>query len=677
MDPAATSLARRATTGAVLVVLGVIIAGWLGSGIQRLLLQVGERVWPGYGSELRQEPTPPIPPAAEQAEAPAEAPKSAEQKADDDLVAALLAEEEAAAAAKDKAAAEAAKKAEVEAARARAEAARRRHEEEVRRYEDRIARRTPGLQTFAAIERRVSAACGWIGEHVRHIFVLLIAICAAVATAARHHVALRPIRSAAEDRAAQGVSLAANLLLLASVAAQWRIGAPDALIMGLWAATFGGMALVNAAYLVRPLPGAGGGGARALLCAPLYATMTLIAGAYFVLVEGYFSGLMVYLQKLEQSAQLYLQVGLYVWAGMLLKRTLLAPRALAVLRPWRLSPELLAAVLVAAAAFPTAYSGASGIFVIAAGSLIYRELREAGARPSLALASTAMSGSLGVVLSPCLLVMIIAYLDKDVASDELFGWGRWVYLLTAGLFAVGALASARGPVRPRPEAGALRASGRALAALWPHAAAFAGLLGACWLLFDARLDPHSAPNLLPLAFMLMLAVERRRGEASEPRAVRAATSEATVHIGALLLLMALSACLGGAIERSEAVAAVPEFASPWAAMTVLVGALVVIGMLMDPYGAAILVSATLAKVAAASGISAVHFWLVVLVAFELGYLTPPVALNHLLTRQVVDEADAAPADEGSWWRRHERYALPIAVMGTALVVVAFAPLLWG
>jgi TRAP-type C4-dicarboxylate transport system permease large subunit len=145
-----------------------------------------------------------------------------------------------------------------------------------------------------------------------------------------------------------------------------------------------------------------------------------------------------------------------------------------------------------------------------------------------------------------------------------------------------------------------------------------------------------------------------------------------VHIGALLLLMALSAGLGGVIERSEVAAIVPAtFASPALAMAALVVVLVLIGMVMDPYGAVILVQATLAKIAGDAGISAVHFWMVVLVAFELGYLTPPVALNHLMARQVIGEerlaaARAEVAAATSWWRRFEHYLLPISALAAAL-----------
>jgi len=160
--------------------------------------------------------------------------------------------------------------------------------------------------------------------------------------------------------------------------------------------------------------------------------------------------------------------------------------------------------------------------------------------------------------------------------------------------------------------------------------------------------------------------------------LRFSTNETTGHIGALLMLMALTVSMGGLLERSGIMEALPEtFPSIWVAMTLLVVTMVIIGMIMDPFGAVILVNATIAQVAFDNGIAPLHFWMISLVAFELGYLSPPVALNHLLTRQVVgdDEVESAKVINGSFYRRYEKYLLPIAVMLTALLLVAFVPLL--
>jgi TRAP-type C4-dicarboxylate transport system permease large subunit len=112
-------------------------------------------------------------------------------------------------------------------------------------------------------------------------------------------------------------------------------------------------------------------------------------------------------------------------------------------------------------------------------------------------------------------------------------------------------------------------------------------------------------------------------------------------------------------------------------MLVIVVMLTVSGMVMDPFGAVILVSATIAQPAIQLGIDPLHFWIVCLVAFELGYLSPPVALNHLLTRQVVGETEVLAAERtGSFWHRYERLLLPLAVMGPTLLFVAFVPILF-
>src|SRR5690606_36850190 len=98
------------------------------------------------------------------------------------------------------------------------------------------------------------------------------------------------------------------------------------------------------------------------------------------------------------------------------------------------------------------------------------------------------------------------------------------------------------------------------------------------------------------------------------RSLRGATNDTTAEIGALLLLFGLSVTIGGVIERSGMMEAFPQsFGSPWMAMLLLMIVLVVLGMVMDAFGAIILVSATIATIAYDSGLHPVHFWMVVLV----------------------------------------------------------------
>ena len=412
---------------------------------------------------------------------------------------------------------------------------------------------------------------------------------------------------------------------------------------------------------------------------PLYAYMGMLGGVWFLLGEGHHSGQAIYLHKFVQHPHVYIGIGLYIWAGMLLAETRVARLSFDLLTPWRLPPALLAWVVVVLAALPTAYSGASGIFVIAAGAVVFERMREAGASRRLALMATAMSGSLGVVLRPCLVVVLVAVLNKQVTTDELFGKGLLVFGLTAFLFLVAMLLRNREPIRLAAASEALPEVRKAGRALLPYAGLVIGILLFYATVFDTRVNEHTAPLVLPVLLLGLVVFDRRdRGEVWP--ALKEATSESSSHVGALLMLMVGSVGLGGVVERADVMSLVPaSFGSPFLTMVVLVVVLVVVGMTMDALGAVVLVSVSVAQIAYQNGIDPVHFWMVVLVAFELGYLTPPVAINHLLARQVVGAAARVEEHpvEGGFLATHEHIVLPMAVMGTALALVAFVPLLWG
>ncbi|MEY1662175.1 TRAP transporter large permease subunit [Isoalcanivorax beigongshangi] len=575
------------------------------------------------------------------------------------------------------------------------------------RYERVAARQTPGVQAFAAVETTVAMAVTELGGYKRLLLCLLLLICAATTTLTRHHISLRGIRTVNDFRMSSMVQLAANLLLTFSAvvyrqqevhAAAQGIQISHFYLHAFWIAGFSFLALCNLMQLIRPAPNdlqPGGSWAKGLLTVPLYSYMCLSAGIQFI-IGGYYHGMSVYLGMMMELSNMFLNLALYIWIGMMLKQTRMAQLVFNVFRPWKMSPELLCFVVLLVTAVPTAYTGASGIFVIAAGAVIYNELIRSGTRPQLALATTAMSGSMGVVLRPCLLVVIIAALNNSVTTNELFGSGIKLFFLTAFLFFIFSQFARREPARIAPFSEAVPQSARLLLPLVPYAIVIASVVLFFRFVLDRRLDEFSAPIILPVVLLAVLIYEylllgknkreKNRIEAEadghhRPRnlehALRTATNETTAHIGALLMLMALSVSVGGVVERSGIMEALPAtFSSVWVTMGILVIVLVSIGMFMDPYGAVILVNATIAQVAFNNGIAPLHFWMMALISFELGYLSPPVALNHLLTRQVVgdDEVARAALTEGTFWQRYEKFTLPVAVMFTALMLVAFAPL---
>lgn len=570
---------------------------------------------------------------------------------------------------------------------------------------------TPGVKAYRAIETSFFWLFHFGTENRALVLLLMVLIASINTTLGEHHIALRPPKTRVDFRVYSLTMLAANALLTFSsimyIKMQLDSGIPieKPVLNYLWVGMFSILTLISLKQVVfmpeRAQPGGKIG--LALLSIPLYAWMSLIGGTYFILHKHY-SAQAIYLNQMVELSNIFLNLALFIWAGMLLKQSQVVDRFLDILRPWKFSPEMLTYFILLGAALPTAYTGASGIFVIAAGALIYNEVRHAGGNRQFALAASAMSGSLGVVLRPCLLIVLIAALNKQVTTAQLYGWGVWVFFLTSTLFLIAAQMSRQQKVKIESPAVAIPGMLRALKPVLPYIVITLVVVLAYRYLLNTKLDEFTAPVIMPIIMLVLVVFDRMRRdtrqtplsevegephEVPEPglkaveKSIRYSTNETISHIGALILLMALSLSMGGVVERSGVMEYFPHtFANVWTAMTFLMISKVILGMIMDPFGAVILVSATLAPIAYNSGIEPVHFWMMVLVAFELGYLTPPVALNQLLLRQVVGEKEIDLATEEvkdkGFYRRYERWLLPMIVMAVALLIVSYGPLIaWG
>ncbi len=532
------------------------------------------------------------------------------------------------------------------------------------------------------------------------ILLLMVAIAAITTTLGFHHIGIRPGHYT-KDYFVQSASQAvASGLLLFSTVRYYQIlqgsGVPieHPLLHYIWMGLFAILLLINVKRTVMPVKSPNGSGTwgSALLSMPLYAQMGSVAGLYF-LYKGHHAGLAIYINQLMELPSIFMNLGLFIWSGMLLKQSRVVDLFMDVLRPWSLSPQLLTYIILLAAAVATAYTGASGIFVIAAGGIIYHEVRASGGSRQFALAATAMSGSLGVVLRPCLLVVLIAALNKQVTTNGLYHWGFYVFLLTSTLFFLASQMLRKEKSNIEAFGVAIPAMLRQMIPTLPYVAVVIIVVALYEYLLDTKLNEITAPTIMPVMLLIILVFDKftNKGKAEltpdyashrqigVEKSIRYATNETIGHIGALLSLMTLSLAMGGVIERSELMSYAPKvFDSHWTAMAFLVVTKVLLGMIMDPFGAVVLVSGTLAPIAYNNGIEPLHFWMMVLVAFELGYLLPPVAINQILTRQVIGEdevelADKEVANQG-FYRRYERWILPLVVMTVGLVVVSFGPL---
>ena len=567
---------------------------------------------------------------------------------------------------------------------------------------------TDGVRAYRVVDHAMLAV-GHIGRDNQQLILLaLIFICGLTATMTNHHISLRPLQRATDYRVSGLAQSIANLSLAYSAWQYLQIGYNSGIPMQNESTRWGYfivfclMTFISLAKAIWvPKEAARGGGVgRGLLSVPLYAYATFGAAYYFLFVSGNSQGLVLHVDRIMDAADLFTKIALLIWAGLLIKQTHLGELVFRIFKPWRLPPELLAFAAIFLMAVPTAYTGASGAIIVAMGGVVYNELRRSGARRNLALATTAMTGSLGVVLRPCLLVLIIAFLNKEVTTDDLFHWGTRVFIMTSFIFFVIAMIAREEKVKVAPVNEALVPSLLCLVPLVPYALLTAITIGLFYLLLDVKLDENTAAIMVPAIVLVMVAYEKLVGkkrlqeqgiydeserEASIEGAIRVGTSSTAELMGGLMLLIALSMAIGGVVEETHIIQDVAShgdiFHNQWMVMTALILVLMAIGMSgMEPFGAVILVSGSLAQVAYGFGIDPIHFWMLTLVSFELGFLAPPIGLNHLLTRHAVGDKEVELAREEAagknLWYRYERYLLPLAVMGVSMLTVGYGPLIW-
>ena len=284
-----------------------------------------------------------------------------------------------------------------------------------------------------------------------------------------------------------------------------------------------------------------------------------------------------------------------------------------------------AAVTVLAGAFFTAFTGASGITILALGGLLMPLLRGVGHSERSALGLVTSSGSLGVLLPPSLPLILYAIIAK-VPMKELFLAAVLPGLTMAALLLLWGRHTA-GAAHPPSKAFDARQIGRALAsAKWEMllpVVAFAALFG-------GFATPVEAAALTALyAFVVVTFVH---GDLKLTRDVPRVIAECGLLVGGVLLILGVALGFTNYLVDAQ----IPDKAIEWATSTLnsrlafLIALnlfLLAVGCVMDIFSAIVVVVPIIVPVAAAFGVEPVHLGIIFLANMELGYLTPLVGMN--------------------------------------------------
>jgi tripartite ATP-independent transporter DctM subunit len=287
-------------------------------------------------------------------------------------------------------------------------------------------------------------------------------------------------------------------------------------------------------------------------------------------------------------------------------------------------PGGLALVCISACAFFTAFTGASGVTIIALGAILYPALKQDGYSDKFNLGLVTSSGSLGLLFAPSL-PLILYGVVAGVQIDDLFLAGilpGFVMLAMLSGWSIWVNRSNRKPLSSfsiREVGGALRETA------WELPLPVV-VLGGIYSGYFAVSEAAAVTALY--VFFVEVVVHREIKLTELPRVMR----ESMVLVGGILIILGVSLASTNYMIEAEVpqrlLQLVAELVSSQTSFLILLLIfLLVLGAILDIFSAIVLVVPLILPIAAGFGVNEVHLGIVFLAAMQLGYLTPPVGLN--------------------------------------------------
>lgn len=322
---------------------------------------------------------------------------------------------------------------------------------------------------------------------------------------------------------------------------------------------------------------------------------------------------------------LLIAIPLFTFAGYLLSESGAPKRLVRVttaLMGWM--PAGLAVVALVACALFTAFTGASGVTIIALGALLLPALKQAGYPERFSLGLVTSAGSLGLLFAPSL-PLILYGVVAEISIEKLFLAGVLPGILMLVLLSGYSVWKNRAIRVPLSEF----SWGEARSALWEARWEIPlpiVVLGGIYSGYFAISEAASVTAIYVLIVDLLILREIPLRQL--PRIIR----ESMVLVGGILLILGMSLAstnymidtgvpqrllgmIGGLVE------------SQWTFLVLLLVFLLILGALLDIFSAIVLVVPLILPVAVQFGVDPIHLGIIFLATMQLGYITPPVGLN--------------------------------------------------
>jgi len=369
----------------------------------------------------------------------------------------------------------------------------------------------------------------------------------------------------------------------------------------------------------------------ALLGAPLFSVIIAAAMTGFYFADINLSVMAIELYRIADTPIL-LALPLFTFAGYMLGESNTSGRLVRLTQAflgWM--PGGLAIVAFIVCALFTAFTGASGVTIVAMGALLYPALKEAGYKDKFSLGLVTTSGSLGLLLPPSLPLILYGVIaqqmssGQDISIEKLFIAGILPAILMILLLSLWSIwANRKNPV-PLISFSSKKALSAAREAIWEIPLpifVFAGIYSG----FFAVSEAAAVTAMYVLIVEVFIYKEIRLSQ------LAAIIRESMVMVGGILLILGVSLGFTNYLIDAEVPMKLFDLCQTYVTsklvfLILLNIFLLILGAMLDIFSAIIIMVPLMLPVALEYGVDPIHLGIIFLANMQIGYFTPPVGMN--------------------------------------------------
>ena len=369
----------------------------------------------------------------------------------------------------------------------------------------------------------------------------------------------------------------------------------------------------------------------ALLGAPLFSVIIAAAMAGFYFGDINLSVMAIELFRIADTPIL-LALPLFTFAGYILAESNTSKRLVRLTQAffgWM--PGGLAIVAFIVCAIFTAFTGASGVTIVAMGALLYPALKQAGYKDKFSLGLVTTSGSLGLLLPPSLPLILYGVIAQQMSSGEeisiekLFIAGILPAILMILLLSSWSIWANRKNKIPLIPFSLQKAMSAVREAIWEIPLPFFVFTG----IYSGFFAVSEAAAVTAMYVLIVEVFIYKEIKLSQLVSI---IRESMVMVGGILLILGVSLGFTNYLIDAEVPMKLFElcqtFVSSKLVFLILLNIfLLILGAMLDIFSAIIIMVPLMLPVALEYGVDPIHLGIIFLANMQIGYFTPPVGMN--------------------------------------------------